>query len=185
METWFILTGNIDSNVIHQTSYWFLQQSYAGIKKIKFYISSTGGDMDSAFRLYDFLRTLPLEIETIGFGQVDSAAIILFLTGTKRTATKGCRFLLHSGTFNIGLPNGPLQSHEEALKIFKELKSKNISIIAKETKNKLEDVNEIVDKSTIFNSEEAKKFGLVDKIIDQFSIPTPLQSNSPTPVKAI
>lgn len=171
-ETWFLLTGNIDSNNIHQTAAWFLQQAYGGIKKIKFYISSTGGDMDSAFRLYDILKNLPIEIETVGFGQVDSAAIILFLTGSKRSATKGCRFLLHGGTFNVALPNGPLSSHQESLKIFNELRNKNISIIAKETKNKIEIVNKTVDDVTIMNTEEAKKFGLVDNILENFQIPS-------------
>jgi len=170
MENWFILTGNIDSNVIHQTIGWFAQQAHSGIKKIKFYISSTGGDMDSAYRLFDFLKSLPIEIETIGFGQVDSAAIILFLTGNKRTATKNCRFLLHEGTFHIGLPSASLHAHEESLKLFKDLKDKNISIIAKETGNKNAVVSETISNSTIFNSSEAKKFGLVDEIIEKFEI---------------
>ena len=179
MDSWYILTGNIDAIVIHQTIAWFIQATYNGTKMVKFYISSTGGDIDSAFRLYDFLKSLPIEIETIGFGQVDSAAIIVFLTGSKRSASKNCRFLLHGGTFHIGLPSAPLQSHEESLKLFKELKTKNISIIAKETGSKIETVNNIINNATIFNPEQAKKFGLIDTIVDKFNIPSPPQKTTP------
>lgn len=178
MESWFILTGNIDANVIHQTISWFSQEVHRGTKKVKFYISSTGGDMDSAYRLFDFLKSLPIELETIGFGQVDSAAIILFLTGTNRIATKNCRFLLHEGTFHIGLPSASLHAHEESLKLFKDLKDKNISIIARETGNKVTLVSNKIAQSTIFNAEEAKKFGLVNEIVEKFEI-TQLNAQQP------
>jgi ATP-dependent Clp protease protease subunit len=72
------------------------------IKKLKLMLSSGGGDVDTAIRIYHYIKALPIEVETIGFSQIDSAANMVFLAGKKRTAIKGCRFFLHEGTFTIG-----------------------------------------------------------------------------------
>jgi ATP-dependent Clp protease, protease subunit len=172
---WFILTGVIDSNTVHQTIAWFAEQTSNGVTNVKMYISSIGGDMDSAFRLYDFFKSLPITIETIGFGQVDSAAITVFLAGTNRSATKNCRFLVHEGKFTNTLQLAPLSVHEENLKIFKELENKSISVIANETGKNYEFINEMAKNGTILNSEKAQEIGLITNIIDKL----PFNQNNP------
>jgi len=164
-------TGPVDSGTVHNISYWLLQQAYADVKKVKLYISSTGGDMDSAFRLYDLMKSLSMEIETVGFGQVASAAVIIFLGGSKRTITDGCSFVLHGGIYNIGVPSAPIQAHKEAINRFNELYNKNISIIAKETQKSEANVKKIIEKATLFTSNEAKKFGLVHSVSKKLNIP--------------
>lgn len=180
MEEWFILTGNIDSNVVHQTIAWFAGAISRGVSKVKMYVSSTGGDMDSAYRLYDFFKSLPIVLETIGFGQVDSAAITIFLAGTNRSATKNCRFLVHEGKFTNTLQFAPLSVHEESLNIFKDLENKSISIIAVETGNSFKKINNMAAKSTILNSQQAKDIGLVVNIIEK--LPFTPNTHSQTPV---
>ena len=100
MEAYYTLTGLIDAKIVADCILWINNQFLTNnLKKLKFFISSVGGDVDSAIRLYDFLKALPIEIEMIGFMQVDSAANIIYLSGKKRIAIKNCRFLLHQGSF--------------------------------------------------------------------------------------
>lgn len=62
---------------------------------IRIIISSDGGDIRQAFRAFYFLTTLPLELHTHNSGNVDSAAVLLFLAGTVRSAAAEAHFSLH------------------------------------------------------------------------------------------
>lgn len=171
MENWYLLTGNIDSNLAHQVIAWFAAEVAKGTKKIKFFISSKGGDMDSAIRLYDFIKSIDVEIETYGFGQVDSSAITVFLTGQKRYCTENCRFLIHPAIFTANSKSNILEKHLEATKLFQALEDISISIISTETKNDKDVVKSMYKNSTILNSEEAKKLKFVDSVVKKFEFP--------------
>ncbi len=58
-------------------------------------ISSTGGFIDPAITIYNFLRSLPCNIVTHNIGTVDSTAIIPFLAGSIRNASPFSKFLIH------------------------------------------------------------------------------------------
>lgn len=93
MEDWYTITGNIDANTAHQLITYVNGQIYrTDIKKLKLLISSGGGDVDSAIRIYSYLKALAIEIETIAFGQIDSAANIIYAAGKKRVAIKRLPF---------------------------------------------------------------------------------------------
>ena len=171
MEDWYTITGGIDTNVAQQLIGYINGKIYnTNIKKLKILISSTGGDMDSAIRIYSYLKALPIEIETIAFSQIDSAANIIYSAGTKRIAINGCRFLLHEGTFTNGTQTTTLHNHEEALIIFKELSKKNIDILSKETGTSNEDIKKLLQESTILSTEEAQKLGLVHEILEKLPL---------------
>lgn len=171
MEIWYTLTGIIDQNSAQQFIGWINNQLYnQPIKKLKFLISSGGGDTDAAIRIYSYLKALPVEVETIGFGQIDSAANIIFLAGSTRYAVEGCRFLLHEGTFNVGMPNAPLRNHEENLKFFHELFKKHIEILSKETKKKSIEIKRVLSSGTIMTAEMAKSFGIVHDVIQKLPL---------------
>lgn len=170
MEHFFTLTGVIDAKLVADTIIWANDHFLSGnMKKLRFHISSIGGDVDSALRLYDFLKALPIEIEMIGFGQVDSAANIIFLAGTKRIAVKNCRFLLHQGTYQGHQGSMPLAMHEEAMNLFNELHRRHIEIITSETgKNKTE-IEKLLKEGKILTTNQAKDLGIVHEIIEKFS----------------
>jgi ATP-dependent protease ClpP protease subunit len=107
MEVWYTLTGSIEEAKVSETINWLCGQLYnKRISTLKFLISSWGGDLDSAIIIHDFLRALPLKVTTIGFGQVDSAAILIFLVGDERLAVQKCRFRMHTATYDMGDPKG-------------------------------------------------------------------------------
>jgi ATP-dependent protease ClpP protease subunit len=123
--------------------------------------------MDSAIRAYSFLKGLPVEVTTIGFGQVDSAAVTIFLAGKKRQALKGCRFFLHEGTFTVGNPVATLSAHKETMSILTNLLERNVEIIAHETTKSKDDVVAAIQRSPIFSAQDAKEFGIVQEIIEK------------------
>jgi ATP-dependent Clp protease protease subunit len=171
MEDWYTITGAIDVNTAHQLINYLNGQIYrTDIKKLKLLISSSGGDMDSAIRIYSYLKALSIEVETIAFSQIDSAANIIYAAGSKRIAIKGCRFFLHEGTFTTGAQTTTLHNHEEALSLFKELRKKHIDILSKETSKKEEEINKFLQESTILSAEKAKELGLVHEIMEKLPL---------------
>jgi len=179
MEIWYSLTGGIDPLVVNEAIGWINGQIYSnrGLDKVKFLISSNGGDIDSAVRLYDYLKALPLQVDTIGFGNVDSAAITIFLAGENRIAVKDCRFIIHEGIYNIAQPSAPMHLHEETLSLFNEISRRNTAIFAKETKRKVEEIRTLAKEGKPLTCEEAQKLGLVTEIVDKL----PLVSQVPPP----
>jgi len=174
-EIWYTLTGNIDPNVVGTAITWINGQIYntPGLEQIKFLVSSTGGDIDSAIRLHDYLKALPLKVETIGFGQVDSAAVTIFLAGENRIAVKGCRFTIHEGTYNIGQPSAPLHVHEETLRLFHTLLERNIEIIAYDTGKTKTKIKSIAKIGEGLSCEKAKELGVVTEIVDKLPLVSP------------
>ena len=63
--------------------------------KIILNISSTGGELTSAFGTYYHLRSLGIPLVTHNMGNVESAAVLIYLAGDTRLAAPHCRFLIH------------------------------------------------------------------------------------------
>lgn len=168
MELWYTITGGIDVNTAQNLIAWVNGQIYnSRITRLTLFLSSTGGDIDSAIRIYTYLKGLPFEVEIIGFSQIDSAANTIFLAGEKRKALKGCRFFLHEGSFTIANQTAALHTHEEMLTVLKELLNRNIEIIASETKKNKKDIADILRDGKIYSTQEALDFGIATEIIDK------------------
>ncbi|MFA5131249.1 MAG: ATP-dependent Clp protease proteolytic subunit [Patescibacteria group bacterium] len=170
-EQWYTITGDIDTNIAQNLIVWVNNALYSSnIKRLKIIISSGGGDIDSAIRIYSYLKALPIEIEMIAFSQIDSAANVIFSAGSKRIAINGCRFLLHEGIFTSGHKTATLHNHDEALITFKELLKKSISIISQETGKTEAEIGNLMQNSTFLTTEEAKALGLVTEILEKMPL---------------
>lgn len=170
-EQWYTITGGIDINTAQNLIIYLNNQIYSSnIKKLKLIISSNGGDVDSAIRIYSYLKALSIEVETIALSQIDSAANIIYVAGSNRIAIKGCRFFLHEGTFSTGSQTATLHVHEEVLSIFKELLKKHVGILSKETGKKEKEIRKLLQESTILTAEKAKDIGLVHEILEKLPL---------------
>lgn len=166
MEIWYTLTGDITIESSREAINWITNQFYGSkIKKLKFFISSNGGDIDSGARLYDYLKAIPTEVETYGFGQVDSAAMLPFLAGTKRYAVKNCRFRMHEGSYRSQKGFTSLNIHTETLNFLKELARRSSEIISKETGKTFDEVERVKQTGKIFSTREAKEFSLIHEVV--------------------
>ncbi len=167
MEIWYTLTGEIEKKAAQDAIQWINDQLYTKpVTHLRFLVASSGGDIDTGTNLYMYLKSLPIEVETIGFGVVDAAAALIFLGGKRRLAVDGCRFFFHEGEYTVKLQTASLSTHEEALSIFRRNLHEMIYVIARESGNDTETVAQMLKRSKIMQTQEALDFGLATAIIE-------------------
>ena len=132
---------------------------------ITVYINSPGGSADSGFAIYDALRFFKPPVRTIVNGLCASAAIIIHLAAPKerRYSLPNGRFLIHQpSTFVQGSASDIQINAEEIVK----LRERYNQIVGEECGNKtMEQVTKDADRDFWLSPEEAKKYGLVGKVI--------------------
>src|SRR3989344_6595709 len=100
MEIWFTLTGDIEKKTVQDAIGWINGELYSKpVTRLRLLIASSGGDIDSGVNMHMYLKALPFETETIGFGKVDASAIPIFLGGKRRLVVAGCQFFFHEGRY--------------------------------------------------------------------------------------
>ncbi|MGA3150224.1 MAG: ATP-dependent Clp protease proteolytic subunit [Candidatus Saccharimonadales bacterium] len=134
-------------------------------KDIIFYINSPGGSVYHALGIYDTMKFVKSDIQTVGIGVNASAAAILLSSGTKSK-----RLLLPHATVMIHQPSSAAQRAkisdlEIDLKEGLRLKRLLNEILAKNTGQPVSKIEKDVDRDYWMTAEEAKKYGLVDKVI--------------------
>src|SRR5947209_5469792 len=140
----------------------FLQAEDAK-KDIFFYINSPGGSVYDALAIYDTMKYVTNDVQTVGIGVQASAAAILLSSGTK-----GKRYLLPNSTVMIHQPSsgtrGKVTDQEIDLREALRVKKLIEEIMAKNTGQKLEKIHEDMERDRWMTATEAKKYGLVDAI---------------------
>src|SRR6266851_8932463 len=171
MEQWYTFTGTIDAGGVGQTILYLQSLLFNSannpISKLTFFISSIGGDVDSAIRLYDYLTALPFPVDTVGFGQIYSAGVTIYLAGEERFALKKSKFLIHEGTYTIGQPTAPMHLHDENLTILKELSKRNTEILSERSGKTIAAIEAMMKNVKVLSADQAKSAGIVTKIIDK------------------
>lgn len=133
-------------------------------KDIKLYINSPGGSVYDGFAIYDTMQYIAPDVQTIGIGVQASMGAFLLSSGTK-----GKRFILPSSRVMIHQPSsgtqGKITDQEISLREGIYLKKKLNEILAKNTGQKLAQIEKDTDRDFWMSAEEATKYGLVDKVI--------------------
>ncbi len=141
----------------------FLQSEDAK-KDIYFYINSPGGHVYDGLAVYDTMKFLKNDIQTIGVGLQASMGAFLLSSGTK-----GKRFMLPNSKTMIHQPSsgarGKITDMEIDLKEGLALKHRLNELMAKNTGQPLKKVERDADRDYWMTAEESVKYGLVDKII--------------------
>lgn len=92
-----------------------------GVKRVVLFLCSGGGDVTSGIGLYNFLRALPLNVDTHGFGIIGSIAATIFLAGQRRTVTRTSMFTLHAASYVEGPKAGQVAENTALISLpFKE-----------------------------------------------------------------
>ena len=142
----------------------FLENQDQG-KDIIFYINSPGGSVYDAFAIYDTMQFVKSDIQTVGVGVQASAAAFLLSSGTK-----GKRLLLPHATVMIHQPSagtkGRVSDMEIDLKEGLRMKKLLNEIMAKNTGQTLKKIENDMERDLWMSADEAKKYGLVDKVIN-------------------
>ncbi len=136
-----------------------------GAKRLKLLISCSGGDVAQGLSVYNYLRGIPLDIETHNFGSADSMGVVLYCAGDKRYSVPHARFLLHGPTINFRNPvSMEEQQLEEKLRMM-QMDMSNIARIVADTiaADRETVMNDMLNRITLF-PEEAVDYGLVHDI---------------------
>ena len=160
------LTGPIDDNVASLVCAQLLfLESENPKKEISFYINSPGGIVWSGLAMYDTMQYISSKIMTICIGQAASAGSLLLTAGEK-----GMRFSLPNSRIMVHQPSGGYQGQVTDIEIqTKEIiktKKRLNEIYAKHTGKDINQVESIMERDKYFSPEEAIKFGLIDKTVE-------------------
>ena len=133
-------------------------------KDIIFYINSPGGSVYDGMAIYDTMQYVKNDIQTVGIGLQASMGAFLLSSGTK-----GKRMILPHSKVMIHQPSsgtrGKVTDMEIDLKESLRVKQLLNEILAKNTGQPLKKVEEDAERDYWMTSDDAKKYGLVDKII--------------------
>ncbi len=131
---------------------------------IKIYINSPGGVVTSAMALYDTIQHVKSDVATICVGQAASAAAVLLAAGAKgkRFALPNARIMIHQ---IMGGAEGQQKDVEIQAKEMRRIKDQINQILAKHTGQPVKKIETDTDRDYFMTSEEAKKYGIVDRII--------------------
>ena len=133
-------------------------------KDIYLYINSPGGSVYDAMAIYDTMKYVKADVQTIGIGLAASAAAFLLSSGAKgkRIALPHSRIMIHqpsSGT------RGKVTDQEIDLKESLYVKHLLEGIMAKNTGQKQEKIHADMERDYYMSADEAKEYGIVDKVI--------------------
>jgi ATP-dependent Clp endopeptidase proteolytic subunit ClpP len=144
-------------------------QKDSGSKEpIWLYINSFGGELDSVLMAYDYIQLLKMQgvtINTVAVGGVYSAGVILLQAGTERYATGNCGIMVHQCSA-LNVITGEKDARESA-ENFRWFNLRFIRILAGRTGQSIGKIErDIYGEELWFTAWEAKKYGLVDYVLD-------------------
>ena len=134
-------------------------------KEISMYINSPGGIVTSGLSIYDTMQYVRPEISTLCIGQAASMGSLLLAAGhpEKRFSLPNSRIMLHQ-------PSGGFQGQASDIALHAEeilnLKKRLNTIYVKHCKQKLSKVETTLDRDNFMTAEEAKGWGIIDKIVN-------------------
>ena len=161
------LTGVVEDNVasVICAQLLFLESENPN-KDISFYINSSGGGVTSGMAIYDTMQYIKPDIITVCIGQAASMGSLLLTAGSKnkRYALPHSRIMVHQPSGGVEGQASDIQIHaNEILTIRKNLNE----IYVKHTGQNIKKIEEYLDRDSFMGPEEAKNFGLIDKIVNK------------------
>lgn len=135
-------------------------------KDITLYVNSPGGSVTSTLAMYDTIQYVQPDISTVCLGMAASGAAVILMCGAK-----GKRFALPHSEIMIHQPLGGTEGQATDIAIHAqrivEMKGMLNQLIAKHTGQKVDKVTSDTERDKFLTSEEALKYGLIDRIIQR------------------
>jgi len=133
-------------------------------KEIKLYINSPGGSVTAAMAIYDTMQHVKSDVATICVGQAASAAAVLLASGRKgkRYSLPNARIMIHQV---MGGSEGQATDVEIRTKEMLRIRDQINKILSKHTGQNMAKIQKDTDRDFFMVAEDAKKYGLIDKII--------------------
>ena len=133
-------------------------------KDIQLYINSPGGSVTAGMANYDTMQYIKCDVSTVCIGMAASMGAFLLAGGKK-----GKRFALPNAEIMIHQPSGGAQGQATEIQIAAEhilrTKQKLNEILAANTGQSLETIKADTERDNFMSADEAKAYGLIDKVI--------------------
>jgi ATP-dependent Clp protease protease subunit len=129
---------------------------------IRIMLGSPGGGLYESLAIYDTIKMLPNKVVAICSGKVMSGGILILLGCDERVSTPNTTFMIHHGHTTM---SGNVIELEEQVKEVKALNQKMLDTIVKSTKITRDQLDDLLIKDHYLNAEEAKKAGLISRVI--------------------
>ena len=137
-------------------------------KEIYLYINSPGGLVTSGLGIYDTMQYIKPEVSTLCIGQAASMASFLLSAGAK-----GKRFSLPNSRVMVHQPSAGFTGQATDIEIHAKevlsLKKRLNEIYSKHTGKPVEEIKAALERDNFMTAENAKSFGLIDKVVDKRS----------------
>jgi ATP-dependent Clp protease protease subunit len=161
------LTGQVHDGVASLISAQLLfLESENPTKDISFYINSPGGVVTSGMSIYDTMQYIRPDVSTVVVGQAASMGSLLLAAGAP-----GKRYSLPNSRVMVHQPSGGFQGQTTDIEIHaKEMlavRQRLNEIYAHHTGQKLEIIEDAMERDKFLTPEEAKEFGLIDEVVDR------------------
>ncbi len=163
-----LISGEIDKKMAEKVVSQLLMLEAENDDPIKVFIDSPGGDVDSAYAIFDMIRFVKPKVTMIAMGLAASAGALILLAGDKenRVGFPNSHYLIHQPLSGV---RGVATEIEIHAKEIEKTRQKINALIAKETGKSLAQVEKDTDRDYWMSAEEALEYGLVSKIISNRS----------------
>jgi ATP-dependent Clp protease protease subunit len=141
-------------------------------KDIQVYINSPGGAVYAGLAIYDTMQQIRPDVATICFGLAASMGAFLLSGGTpgKRMALPSARIMIHQP---LGGAQGQAVEIEIQAKEILYIKQRLNTMLAAHTGQPLERISEDTERDFFMSAQEAKEYGLIDKVISRQELADP------------
>lgn len=159
-----LLAGQVDEKLAEKVMAQLLVLNSISHDPIRLVITTPGGHVDSGYAIHDLIRFIEAPVITVGAGWVASIGVPILLAAEKdqRYSLPNTRFLLHQPSGGAGGQAADIRiAAEEILK----LRSRLNHLIAAETGQSVEKVEQDSDRNFWMDAEQALEYGLVARLI--------------------
>jgi len=161
-----IFLGDVINDAVANTviAQFLFLESEDKTKDIKLYINTPGGAVTSGMAIYDTMQYVKPDVATICVGLAGSMGAVLLSAGAK-----GKRFALPNSEILLHQVMGGAEGQAVDIKIRAEhilkIRDRINQILSKHSGQKLDKIEKDTDRDFFMSADEAKKYGLIDRII--------------------
>ena len=136
-------------------------------RDIVLYINSPGGSISAGLAIYDTIRFIKPDVQTVCIGQAASMAAVLLAAGTKgkRFSLPNSRIVIHQPLMS-GLGGQATDIDIHAREIIR-MRTRLNEILVEHTGQELQRISDDTERDYIMTAEQSREYGIIDEVITQ------------------
>jgi ATP-dependent Clp protease protease subunit len=165
------VTGGVDDGLASLvTAQLLFLESENPKREIAMYINSPGGYVNSGLAIYDTMQYIRSPVSTVCIGQAASMGSLLLAAGEKglRICLPNARVMVHQPSGGYRGPASDIERHAEDII---QTKRRLNEIYVKHTGQSYERIERTLDRDFFMSAEEARSFGIVDRVYEKRELP--------------